>query len=59
MENGFERPAIDEEDEFLLKRYQDTRCINLFLMLPEEPFGEVVRQVNITFYDTSKIVEDT
>ena len=57
-EIGSERPGFDEEDEFLLKRYQDTRCINLFLMLPDEPFGEVVRQVKVTFYDTTKNLDE-
>ena len=45
---------MSENDEDLLdKKHKEFRKVNLFLQLPDEQYGEVVRDHEATFFDVS------
>lgn len=43
----------DNEDDEFLKRPKFVKKLNLFLQLPDEQYGEVIRDFEGTFYDIS------
>ena len=44
----------NNEDNFLDKRPKESKKLNLFLQLPDEQFGEVIRDFEATFYDIAE-----
>lgn len=44
----------DNEDNFLEKRPKEVKRLSLFLQLPDEQFGEVIRDYEATFYDIAE-----